>query len=1230
MKRKLPLPDAEIALRREATAPQVNAWVSANAGSGKTRILQDRVVRLLLDGVPPDRILCLTFTKAAAAEMQTRIFAELARWIAYDEAELSKAIDDLVGPEADAASPRGVARKARRMQRARQLFAEAVEIPGGLKLQTIHAFAERVLHLFPIEAGVPVDFTVLDDAEASALRAEARAQVLEAANDAPQSELGRAFMVIVEAVGFEGFTKAIDHALPALTAFRNRNPGIATSQAMSAHAYAALLGEEAATSEAEVDAGLIAALPDQADAKRMAELVLADSNATRTVEAAERLMAYARASKVARLRAAQNLIMTGGGEPRKQGIGKPVLVKFPDIAAYQLQLEETAQTYVTARKSTRTYHRSRAMRAFADRVLDAYAQAKAARNALDFDDLIARLRAMLTSGQAAWVMMKLDAAIDHILVDEAQDTTPAMWDIIEALADDFFSGEGQARFSRSIFVVGDEKQSIFSFQGAEPQVFEQVRRKFADKIGALHQPGDPPEHVSKPVRLNYSFRSSADVLGAVDAVFADEARRAGLSAGADAPEHYAAHDAFPGHIEVWPPEVHQPETPTDENAPVDAPKPRAPAILSAERVARTIRNWIDHGARHLEDGKPIAPGDILILTQHRSAFFHAVLRALKQLDIPVAGADRLKLNEEIVIHDLLVIAQAALLPEDDLSLATALKTPIIGLDDAQVEQLCAGRVGVSVRQNLRLAALHDDALMRLDVWLTALEQKAREASPFAFFADLCASPCPTRAFSSEVGNTGGLQSIPPSSREDPQGRASENALKERDRAVLRSTLIENSSMPQISGRKALFSRLGPDAADALDTLLADALAYATRHPASLMAFVAAQARRESEIKRDLDQGEGQVRVMTVHASKGLEARIVFLGDCMRKPLTSREASAFLLEKDGQEVLVWAGKKDDEAQALNAARLTKRAKTFDEYRRLLYVGMTRAADQLFITGFQLQRPRKDKGYVTAAEVPVTEYPWQFLAEAGLQSAPLIEPDNGVLRWHTRAPIAPPIEAKAQGDGQKSALPTWLSTPAPAEDVPLPPLRPSRGPVAGEADPSENSRNADLARRRGILLHRLYEFLPLVEASRRSEVARALIARDMPEMTDAEAQTHLAAILAVLDGASGQSLFGAQSRAEVALAGVVSLADGQTRRVSGRVDRLSVQGERVDFVDIKTGFPHVAVEDQAIMRQATLYRALLATLYPGRIITAHILWTQNGRLETLPNAALDAAFLGITQA
>ncbi len=309
----------------------------------------------------------------------------------------------------------------------------------------------------------------------------------------------------------------------------------------------------------------------------------------------------------------------------------------------------------------------------AERLIGDFEDLKKQRSQLDFEDLIERAAQSAQSGYGRrWVHYKLDQGIDHILVDEAQDTSPVQWSIIQSLAADFFTGESARMGRRTLFAVGDEKQSIYTFQGARPERFSQERDETKRRVDAVEQ-------AFHRIRLPLSFRSTEDVLAAVDQVFSDPKKREWPQCGQRAGGTQIEPRGTSGTVEVW--DMVAPETTQDEEdwtAPFDALRESAPATIVARRIAARIADMIGRETI-IEKGveRAVEPGDILVLVRKRHAFVNALTRELKRRkNIPVAGADRLRLTDHIAVQDLLALGHFVVLPEDDLSLAALLKSPL--------------------------------------------------------------------------------------------------------------------------------------------------------------------------------------------------------------------------------------------------------------------------------------------------------------------------------------------------------------------------------------------------------------------------------------------------------------------------------------------------------------------------------------------------------------------------
>ncbi|MGD0720753.1 MAG: double-strand break repair helicase AddA [Roseiarcus sp.] len=1137
------IPQATRAAQARASDPRASAWVSANAGSGKTHVLAQRVLRLLLGGAPPARLLCLTFTKAAAANMAERVFRTLGEWTRLSDEALGAAIVEAGAEAPDAA----------RLAFARRLFARTIETPGGLKIQTIHAFCERLLHRFPFEANVAAGFRVVEEREAALLLERARAEALaEALRDA---EGERRLAALAREAGVDGFDALLREAL-GLRAEIVAALGHWGDEARYAGALGERLGlapgEEVETLEAAMLTGLggRAAWVDVA--------VRLDEGSKKDNDLAFWLReAGAASDPAAALAAYLAVFFTKAGDPRggadRRLLTKPLEARFPGLLDRLRAEQDRLVALLDKRKAAQTLARSRTLIGVAAAILSAYARLKGRGGLLDFDDLIERTLALLTRSDAAWVLYKLDSGIDHILVDEAQDTSEPQWDILARLAEDFTSGKGARELVRTFFAVGDEKQSIYSFQGAAPRMFAQMRRAFA----ARHR------RVSldfAEVPLHLSFRSAASVLQGVDLTFGVAATWRGMAADeATAPPHVAFRTGLPGLVEVWPPIEGTTEAASDDwTMPIDAPSSRDPAVQLAERIAWVVASWLAPEsperlfAAHDRDGRPIAPGDVMILVRSRGAFFEAMIRALKAANVKAAGADRLALGEHIATMDLVAAGRACLLPDDDLTLACLLKSPLIGLDDDALIALAPQRAG-SLAQALAVAAEPRlvEAHRRLEIW----RNRARHLSPFAFYARL-------------LGEDG--------------------------------------------GRRAILARLGAEAGDAIDEFLSLALAFERSAAPSLLAFLDEIERSDIAVKRDMEASGDSVRVMTIHAAKGLEAPIVFLADTCGAPSGRHDPRLFALDvaRPGAPPLIaWSPREASDSAAVAEARAAAREAAAGEHRRLLYVAMTRAAERLVIAGFHGARGR-------ARDC------WYDMACAGLDAAMKDCP----APWaggETVRRLGEPWRAAAGGPRDaaivaRPAAPAWLRAAAGAEHAPAP-LNPSR--VAGWSLASAGGAQANRLEA-GRLSHALLQYLPAIASDRRREAGRRFLAGRGATLDATARDAILARVLAVIDDARLAALFGANSRAEVAIAGVLPWPGRPPAPFAGRIDRIAIGDDGILIADFKSGAPRGAAPESHLA-QLALYRAALAPLYPGRPARAFLIWLDGPEIEEAAPDALEAA-------
>jgi ATP-dependent helicase/nuclease subunit A len=1153
-----PIPDAVRATQARASDPAASAFVSANAGSGKTHVLVQRVIRLLLEGVPPEKILCVTFTKAAAANMAERVFSTLGHWVTLDDGELDAAI-----------VATGIRNPNPRLRlTARKLFACALETPGGLKVQTIHALCTRLLQQFPFEANVPARFAVLDDRDQNEMMERANLKVLLDASRDPESAAGRALNMVMASAADVTFKEVVREACLSRDHFMAWTDAAGSAEAAAAEMSAALgvaVDDRIEDVEREILDGPY--LPRS----RWEEIaIVLDTGNKSDADQAGRLREALVSTGAEQVDEYFGVFLTDDLTPRKAVLTKKFCDNNRAVAHLFNQEILRLGPLIERRRAVTVRDRTRALLHIATAAAANYRREKRERGLLDYDDLIDKTLEMLNRVSSGWVHYKLDRGVDHVLIDEAQDTSPRQWDIIAHIISEFTAGEGaRDGIVRTIFAVGDEKQSIFSFQGAAPREFAARRRGLERKFLDAGLKFDP-------VSFTYSFRSGPAILQSVDFVFRDEPIYRSIHAENAYPVHETLADAGPSLIELW--ELQQPDKKDDIEgwrAPFDGVSLTSPEVKLARRIQAEIKSLVESGVMTGHDGdrRPLRYGDMLVLVRRRGNAFDAVIQALKHNNIPVAGADRLKLTEHIAIIDLMNLADALLLPQDDLALAVALKSPLFGLGDDDLFELAWQRRG-SLREALRLHAATNEKFKAALERLEACAHRAIQETPFAFYAWL-------------LGGDG--------------------------------------------GRRRILRRLGHEASDALDEFLELALGYERKEPASLQGFVAWLRTADLEVKRDMEISRDEVRVMTVHGAKGLEAPVVFLVDTTSSPSDTQRLRLIHMPPDndaplGPGVVVWASKKADDPLAVATARTLMLGETEDEYRRLLYVAMTRAADRLVVGGCMPGNMNN-----------VRKLCWYDLIVKGLENSGLhlesSETSGGTVRRYAR----PEDFATATGTATTTTvapieLPSWLHTsapPDPAADILLRPSDPAEDGGRSFQTKESLQKRTD-ALRRGTLVHRLLQSLPDVAADRRRDAALNFLARNAIDWEAGERDAVAARVLVLIEDTRFAPVFGAGSRAEVSIAGRLERAGRPPALVSGQIDRLVVTPNEVLIVDFKTNHapPTSAAEaPSAYIRQLALYRAVLQKLYPQRAVRTALLWTEIPELMEISAPALDAGLTSI---
>jgi ATP-dependent helicase/nuclease subunit A len=814
----------------------------------------------------------------------------------------------------------------------------------------------------------------------------------------------------------------------------------------------------------------------------------------------------------------------------------------------------------------------------ADDVMQRYVEAKALTASLDFDDLINRSAGLLsTADAAAWVLLKLDGGLDHILVDEAQDTSPVQWEVIRALAAEFFPVTGGQEQPRTVFAVGDEKQSIYSFQGAEPRMFAQSGDAF--RQAALAAGLD-----LRRVPLTLSFRTVEPLLRAVDQVLASPERTPGLSAGDTRIEHVAHRLGHSGCLEIWDTEKPDETEPADAWLPLAEAPVSSPVVRLAERIAAAIEGWLGTKEMLVSEDRQIRAGDIIILLRRRRPFAAPMVAALKRRGIPVAGADRLRLTEQIAVEDLMVLGDFLTLPEDDLALATVLKSPLFDLTDDDLLTLAADRKSRTLWSSLLDLARRVPRFEPAATTLLSWRGIADQSPPFEFYAHVL----------------------------------------DRD-----------------GGRQKLIGRLGPDSVETITEFLNLAVEFDEAETPSLTGFLAWLRTGTREVKRDMEQGRDEVRVLTVHGAKGLEAPIVFLPDTCAGVSGNRQGALVGLDGAGladgvARPVAWPVKGTSGLAAIKAGKAREQADAQAESNRLLYVAMTRARDRLYVAGWENSRGRaKGCWYDIVAEGLAGELERgvdaQGLPVKRIRSAQTVAPEKPRdLGASAVAPTEPPAWSRSDAPREvQLAIPIAPSRLAPYDidetGDPVPRAEPSSGAMREPETPSPFRLSGDYRFQRGLVTHALLEHLPALEPGQWETAARAFAETRGNMLPAATRKSIVDEVLAVLRDPAFAAAFGPDSRAEVPLVAEIPppVGKGLPLRLNAVLDRLVVTDHEVLIIDYKTNRPppsEPAGVAAAYIYQLAAYRLALQRINPGRTVRAAILWTDGGRLMEIPEAML----------
>ena len=1124
-----------------AVAPSDNIWLSASAGTGKTQVLTARVIRLLLESdVEPENLLCITFTKAGASEMADRINQLLASWVQLDGTSLSsdlKAIGADYGPEA--------------RNKARQLFAKVLDAPGGgLQILTIHSFCQSLLGSFPEEAGLVPGFKPIEGREQRELLDTALANLVIGAEERRDVDIIANVQELSLSMGEEATLRFLHRTAAA--------PDVMASIPDGAGAviWARRLAD--VNFAGPVDAMLQAAFSEENIPRAGLQTIIdanllwcknkADSRGGKRAAALQDWLSSSPAERAQNITELHFCWSTKDGESQHSSKGfTPV-----DDAYAVLALEMFQWTNQLIGEVARAQYADRLARALmvGKEFAAQYGKAKHAIGAVDFDDMIRRTAALLKHGNMAdWVRFKLDRQIDHILVDEAQDTNAAQWDIISALSDDFYSGMGvKPDTIRTLFAVGDFKQAIYGFQGTAPERYADAGTDFGARIA---ESGSELNQLT----LSQSFRSTGPILDFVNALI-EEIGPENFGLTGQIATHYSEKPNI-GMVELLEPICAKANTEDESTASEDEEDWFSDEKRKlAEKLADHAKALIDEKPWLVSQGRHLQPGDIMFLLRSRGDMASMLVAQLHERNVPVAGIDRLRLLQPLVVQDLLAAIKFVLQPNDDFGLACLLVSPIIGWSQDKLLQY--GYVGDrkgSLWQHIRdRPELAEDVTLLRDMLVMA-----DFTTVYHFLEQILSGP--------------------------------------------------------IGARRKLTARLGSEVLVPIEEMLNSALQFEQQQGGGLQKFISWFDRGDTEIKREGDSSSKEVRIMTVHGAKGLQAPVVILADVTSDPTKKPDQSVELLMDEGHRTPLLPIRKAEKSGRLQDIIEMQKTRELQEHKRLLYVAITRAEERLIMAG-SLGISRKGEppaeSWCAAIQKGMVALGCNWEEDARWGRVMRHIGSDGVTLVQTQESVDNSEQAKAS-----LSVPHWLFAPAPAEQRPPRPLVPSRldDDDYGDAPASAAMRKAAT---RGKLIHAMLERITDDVSLQKAEQWLKAQAPD----ADLDQVKLLTEIRAIVCDPRWAAFFGPSARAEVPLVAVV----GETV-INGRIDRLVVEPGLVRAVDFKTGRQVPREETDvpvAHLRQMGHYKAALQIIFPGSRIEVSLLFTHALRFMPLSDNILAAHY------
>ena len=1129
--------DNSLQNQKIASNPNYSVWVSASAGTGKTTVLVNRLLRLFLNDVEPSKVLCLTYTNAGAIEMQNRIYKKARDWATISDDDLIKELKNLSD------TPENNTDIDNLFLKARKLFSKLIDNPVPLKIYTIHAFCQSILKRFPIEAGITPHFKIIEDSEVKTLLNEAYQKfvhTLKNDKNIDYIDVFESFNYLMNNTSESEFDNLIETIIDGREHFFELCLKYKTKAKILETLKNKIFKNFSYPIESFIDDTMLfkANVLDHIPSGFIDKLkqILSVDDGKKSIARLNLIGSFlAENDTEKKFDIYKHIFLNSDDSIPANGIlnKKSIMadMKFPDnVSRETIRIREAVEFI----NSVEIFKTTSSVLDIGLTLNDIYEKLKKKRGVMDFTDLITTVKKLFARDSiSSWILYKLDGGISHVLIDEAQDTSPIQWEIVDKLTSEFFTTGSDKKNVKSLFSVGDRKQSIFSFQGANIKLFEKYKNYFKERIEFENYPFyDLP--------LNRSFRSCENILNTVDDVIKNSS---GVLLPNEDITHIPNRKDSSGLVEVLP-LVKRIEDKTSKcfKPPVENINVFNTEVEMANVLATKIRYLLDN--EYISDPKKdsddtkkfirkIEPKDIMILVKKRN-LADSITKALLAKNIPLAGRDKLSLSDNIAVEDLISLLKFVLFNYDDLSLAEVLKSPLYNLTDDDLFDLCFNRKDETLFSRLSESEKYKDITNDLKY----LIDFSKTALPFEFF---------------------------------------DYVLK-----------VQNK-------RKNFISRLGVEVVDVLNGFLSQCLSYDNlKLGKSLSDFYEWFSLNDVEIKRNMEQVNNTVRIMTVHSSKGLEAPVVFLYNANEVLSSSRDR---ILWSEDFPMYKTSNFKTS-GKIFSDMLDTENTANQEEFYRLLYVAMTRARDRLYVIGSENNSKNARTWYSCIKESLLSNPKHRIEKNTNINFAPDVFTDDDfvILGENDTGEIS---KTETVISKNFETLPEFFNEKV--DDIP--PYNIDIVPTSPLSQNDEN--NTENALSRGTIIHKLLEYISKFNGDDIEKFIDFYLSKTKIEDKDFIKNN----ILKLYNNSEYNFIFKNKNLSETE----IITSENNISKIL-RVDKIVFNNDEIWIIDYKTDKQTESVPS-AYKKQLDKYKTAIAKIYPDKKIHTAILWINDLKLSEI---------------